>query len=304
MGRLFRFVVSGASVAELRQNMSHALDELNGEVTTAEETGQLPPPAPRPGMSVAAGSVNFETDKGPMHIPAQPIAPPIPKPADGAPHGIGGLFEFGVDSKGMPWDGRIHAVSNGKNKDGSWRYRRGCEDSLITQVEQELIAKIKTLGSETAPLPQIPNAPLAFVPPAPVSQSAPVPQPVFQPPVAASPVPQTTLQGPAVPPSPAAPIVQTLQPVAPLAFSPPAPALVIQPPPVNTPVASAHTLETFRANLVPVLGQLTESGKINQEYVAAVKRHFGVDQIWNVNDAQLAEMFNTFCEAGFLTRVG
>lgn len=292
----FRVTVVGRSVSELKQNMVAFLAELNGEEITAQDPGQLEfaniKTAPRPGMSVAAGSINFETDKGPMHIPAvPPILPPIPAPA-AAPQGA---VNAEVDSKGLPWDSRIHAVSSGKNKDGSWRYRRGVEDALVTQVEHELIAKIKTSGSEAAPLPQIPNAPLAFAPPAPVSQSAPVPQPVFQP-VAASPVPQTTLPGPVIPPT-----LQTLQQSPPLAFTPPA--LVIQPPPVNTPVASAHTLQTFREQLVPVLGQLTESGKINQEYVAAVKRHFGVDQIWNVNDAQLAEMFNTFCEAGFLTRV-
>ena len=42
------------------------------------------------------------------------------------------------DSKGMPWDGRIHASSKAKVADGSWRAKRGVEDALVAQVTAEL----------------------------------------------------------------------------------------------------------------------------------------------------------------------
>jgi len=43
------------------------------------------------------------------------------------------------DKHGIPWDERIHASTKGLNKDGTWRYRRGVDESTIKAVEQELL---------------------------------------------------------------------------------------------------------------------------------------------------------------------
>ena len=43
-----------------------------------------------------------------------------------------------ADKRGMPWDERIHAASKALNKDGTWRYKRNTEQSLIDEVEAEL----------------------------------------------------------------------------------------------------------------------------------------------------------------------
>lgn len=43
-----------------------------------------------------------------------------------------------VDSKGMPWDARIHSGTKKVNADGSWRTLRGVKPELIKQVETEL----------------------------------------------------------------------------------------------------------------------------------------------------------------------
>ena len=43
-----------------------------------------------------------------------------------------------VDVKGLPWDSRIHAGSKEKNGDGSWRKKRGVDDTLVAEVEAQL----------------------------------------------------------------------------------------------------------------------------------------------------------------------
>lgn len=62
-------------------------------------------------------------------------------------------------------------------------------------------------------------------------------------------------------------------------------------------------LEVFKKNLVPTLAQLVQSGKLTQEYINSLKAHFGVDEIWKVNDQQLAEMHKTFIDYGLIAKV-
>lgn len=53
-----------------------------------------------------------------------------------------------VDSKGTPWDARIHSESKATVADGSWRKRRGVSDELFNEVMAELHA-----GNDDAPPP-------------------------------------------------------------------------------------------------------------------------------------------------------
>lgn len=49
-----------------------------------------------------------------------------------------------LDSKGLPWDARIHGKARNKNKDGSWRYTQGIDRKVyIPQVEAELRAAME-----------------------------------------------------------------------------------------------------------------------------------------------------------------
>lgn len=41
------------------------------------------------------------------------------------------------DSEGMPWCATIHASSKAKNKDGSWRVKRGVEDSEVAKYKAQ-----------------------------------------------------------------------------------------------------------------------------------------------------------------------
>lgn len=76
------------------------------------------------------------------------IAPP---PAAPSPAG-------NLDSRGLPWDGRIHASTRALLQDGSWRQKRRTDPAYVAQVEAEL------RGAQAAPAPA---APVAAVPPPP-----------------------------------------------------------------------------------------------------------------------------------------
>jgi len=58
-------------------------------------------------------------------FPANTAVPQSPNPAE-------------VDSKGMPWDARIHSSSKAKVADGSWKYKRGVSEEEVKLVEAEL----------------------------------------------------------------------------------------------------------------------------------------------------------------------
>lgn len=70
-----------------------------------------------------------------------------PIPSDGQNYDPGenapdNLTPPALDTKGLPWDERIHAKSKALNADGSWRSRRNVEDAIISQVEAELRARL------------------------------------------------------------------------------------------------------------------------------------------------------------------
>lgn len=46
-----------------------------------------------------------------------------------------------VDSRGFPWDERIHASSKAINADGTWRNKRGVDSDLLHTVEAEMMQK-------------------------------------------------------------------------------------------------------------------------------------------------------------------
>ncbi len=57
-----------------------------------------------------------------------------------------------LDSRGLPWDARIHASTKVKNtSDDTWRNKRGVDKALLTQVEAELK---QVMAAPAAPMPQ------------------------------------------------------------------------------------------------------------------------------------------------------
>lgn len=76
----------------------------------------------------------------------------------------------------------------------------------------------------------------------------------------------------------------------------------VAPPQPN--MGQGHNLDTFITNFPIILGSLISEGKITNDYLAQLREHFKVDQIWNLNDAQKAEMFESFVSFGFIGKVG
>lgn len=116
---------------------------------------------------------------------------------------------------------------------------------------------------------------------------------------------------PTVPATPAAPPF-----VAPVLAAVPPP--IAQPAPIAAPVYEnipvpppqvtkpAHSLETFKANFIATIAGLVNTGKVTQEYIRQICDYFKVAEIYMVmkDDVKTAELFNTFCEAGLITRIG
>lgn len=68
----------------------------------------------------------------------------VPDPEDAPSDGLG------LDSRGFPWDARIHAGAKSKNKDLTWRYKPGVDKALVPKVEAELLQNINA-GKAAAP---------------------------------------------------------------------------------------------------------------------------------------------------------
>lgn len=147
----------------------------------------------RSAMMADAPSIIGATDKGLLNtgeIEGDTDGPPnnpvtdwetgdsLPNP-EGAPD---------VDSRGLPWDERIHASTKATNGDGSWRNKRGVDKALLEAVEAELAG---------GAVPNAPDAPAATVSGADVAEGASeVPNP---------PAPAAEEAGGTIPDAPAAP---------------------------------------------------------------------------------------------------
>jgi len=137
----------------------------------------LPPAAPSIAGAVTQHNAPGAAPGSSTLPPAAPAAPaPMPAPgataisAPAAPTSHASDVE--LDSKGLPWDERIHASTKTKVADGTWKAKRGINDpALVARVEAELRARIAApamdaaavFGGAVAPAPL---PPAAIVPPA------------------------------------------------------------------------------------------------------------------------------------------
>lgn len=265
---MFRVYVEGKSVNQLKTNLMMFAKSINADVDV------VPVDAHNAGVEEMYDTDN-ESQAGEIHA-----SPTSAQATEGIVNATSSTppNPTEVDSRGVAWDHRIHASSKALNKDGSWRTRRGVEESEVARLEKKT-----TLSPSPAPAaPPIPNARPSVDP---------VPSPV-----AAAPIP----------PVPAAASVAQPTSVAQLAIVPPPPSYdnVQAPPQVAT--KPAHSLETFKANFIPCIGQLVKEGKVDQPGLQQWCDYFQVKQIWDIakNDAQLAQFFNSFCDAGLITKVG
>ena len=262
---MFRMIVVGKTVAELRESMFQFLKETDritpegiGQGQDLQDDADLDDDAPTQDFVTEAAKMPayplpvkppvFDTAPPPpaprlvpsIPIPSAPLSPPMSTPVSSNER----------DSRGVPWDERIHSATKAVNKDGSWRTRRGVEPSLVDTIEKQ------TLAVEVPQRVSVPVTPQ---------------QPIVTPPVVA------------------VPAASRVEPAA-------------KGPVSIAPIISAHTPQTFRENLVATLSRLVSEGKLTQAYIQSLKDYFQVEQIWQVSEAQSNEMFEQFCLNGLLVR--
>lgn len=113
----------------------------------------------------------------PVPLPPVPTAPGMVAPTTPA-SGVE------LDSKGLPWDERIHAGTKSKLKSGEWKAKKQVDPALVASVEAELrarvaatpapVAAVQDAAAVFAAAPGVPAAPAPFVPPAaPLAPAAP-----------------------------------------------------------------------------------------------------------------------------------
>lgn len=260
--------VLGAILAAAQDSLVHSLtvddDGDIGDLLVAL-TGSGNAPSTSTGTGTAA----------PTPIPSPPISvaptPPAPTPPSGEDDEGGEASDgAGTDSTGLPWDNRIHSTPAAKNKDGSWRKRRGLDDATFATVSAELRAAgagapqpaplpmpapaIDGQTSVTAPPPPLPAPVIEAAPqpmPAPVPAPLPTPQPV------AAPTPM-----PAVEPAPT--------PAMPATAAPASPQPAEQP-------QQEWDFATLMQAIGPKMGE--GEGQINAAYLAAVCGIYGLNSI-------------------------
>lgn len=151
-------VIAGANAIAAAHPQSPVVPSPPLQVS-APSIAAVPPPPTAPAAptdSSPAPTTVFAqaaaTSVAPGTLAAPPMVPPAP-PVDPTVSPFKGVE---LDSKGMPWDGRIHASSKAKIADGTWRAKRGVEPELVTKVEAEL------RGAQAAPGPASAFAPHPF----------------------------------------------------------------------------------------------------------------------------------------------
>lgn len=315
----FRLIIGGKTLDEVQQAAQQAAERLGG--ARVEISNNLP-------SAVSAKLATFEAADKQLQEEAainEMYNPTVDNSVESVNCGTAEVFHQAVtevlsgerDSKGMPWDERIHSSSKATNKDGSWRYRRNLDEVTIAQVEAQLRGGA-TGGPSATPVqqpasasvgqpmvPAFPTQPTVTVPPPHSPQSVPVPQfdvPVFPQAVSPVAVPQATpvqsigFATPAV-----APIATT-----PTASQPLSPTTTAYDP-IQIPqgIKPAHSFETFKANFLPCMGELSMSQKITPDYIQKLCASFQVNNLWEVeaDESKVRSIYDLFTQHGLITRV-
>lgn len=308
---MFNFTVRAKSVEDLKQQMTVILADLN-----PEETGSAQDPAFL-GTFPSARTLRDEDEQvtfakktaemmqepqtrtatqtlmmmGNTEEQAKAIITQKVRIGDSLPARV--ISNSTHDTRGVPWDARVHASSKELTDKGIWRKRRGITPQQLHEVESQLpiSGKPTVFAVQQSMTPQ---APVAVIPP--------MPQPTVD-------IPPMNFAPPAQVDVPA-----FTQAVAQQVATIVTPAVAAQPPaqydniPIDNTVyrKQAHDLASFQKTLIQSLAKLVQDKKITQDYVNELKAYFQVKEIWDVaNDPnKISQLFEQFCSVGLITRVG
>lgn len=252
---MFRVYIEGKSPEELIKNTKAWLSIITGGVAHIEK--------------VTAIEQSFDDGNGTQFHTEEPFdmsgSNAVPVNSDSlAP---------AYDSRGCPWDERVHSSTKAVTKDGHWRARRGVDQNALARIEAELMSN-QTYKPSTYPAP-----------PAPVQ------------------LPPLQVEAPATAPLTIAPTIPFNPP--PVAVAPPV--QISEPIAIpQTPQKPAHTIESFRATFIPTMAALVANKEIDQAYVDQLKAFFQVKEIWDVakDDVKSQQLFDALVQGGKITKVG
>jgi hypothetical protein len=281
---MVRTTFIGETLADVNAQILEAAELLTTALTAKEAVN------PKPVAQMTPQKIETSAPTAAPSIPSAPkettTQAPLPLPA-----AVGGER----DSSGLPWDGRIHAKSKEKNADGTWRRRRNIEDEEFYKVTAELRAIVGSLPQgQSVDGPRAGVAPAGIAPMPGLNQITPPAAPT------AAVLPFTMPGMPAQ--TPVIPAVGGM----PQATPPPAkPAYKASKPLIPGQIPAFGYLE-FRRDFIELLAFLIKEGKIDQAYVEACKNYFKVKEFHDVcdDDDKCEEVFKTWAEAGFITKVG
>jgi hypothetical protein len=119
---LFTDVVAPPSLASLLSDNDDVEVEIDdaGNIQSVAAVVELPAAPPPPPV--------FNPDHATLGA-AAPLPPAIPAPPGAGPAEL--------DSRGYPWDTRIHASNRSKTIKNEWKRKRGIDDNLVTACEAQ-----------------------------------------------------------------------------------------------------------------------------------------------------------------------
>jgi hypothetical protein len=294
----YRLTVVGVTFKDLRCQLQAAIDEIESEDEFESEGdyGQMElPSAPVKQLNQSAIGLDPQAvkqlldssapqelkDRAINRLLNPPILVPDPIPSfqqivekASTPAPSGPIPTH--DSRGVPWDARVHASTKELTEKGVWRRRRGVTPQQLHEVESQ--GSRVPVAVPAAPMtPAVPMAPAVPVAPQAVAYQS----PVFQ---AGQPLPAEAVA-----------IIQAAEPVKDYTNIPI---------PESSERKQAHDFASFSATLISSLAKLFNDGKLTVDYINALKAYFGVPELFMVNEAQRLEMFETFAANGLITKVG
>lgn len=276
-----------ALIASLRGDRPQFLRPIDGTLHATDDSGddeQVDPAAAFGGQSPEQAFPI--TPAAPTAAPAIPVtaapagtqvpgtAPETPAVgSDNGPAAANGASpssDVELDSSGLPWDGRIHsgpADKRPKNADGTWRRKRGVDDSLVEQITGELRQVMGAPASGNAPAANSTE---------PAAAAAPTPAP-------AAPSPTPAAAG-----MESGPAVANPAPSAPTPPAPPVPAVPVAPtpPPADVPAASF-------ADLMRKITARQTAGTLTVEATSEIAKSLGLTGVRDlINRPDLVAAFD------------
>lgn len=305
----FKILIKGNTPEELLENLTKLSHKFQSRLTLSDVAVQPTKTEIVTEVSEAVAKQNEVFENVPF-IPATSMTPP----SLANYHDKAAALPAEIDSRGFPWDERIHAATKAKNKDGSWRYRRGIEDAEIASVEATIKhARVHSQGVQT--LPANPGqsgsaqAGSGFPPVATPTQQPYIPPPVGQTVPLAAPI-AAPVRGtvPGVQQSAAHQLGADAGPLA---------ALIPQQMPVHTPppqpagpapLPLAFDFNSFTEHFATIAVNLTNTGKINRDYIDSIEKYFKLPQFVDLvkpefEDAR-KQIFANWSQTGLIARVG